>query len=93
MKISVILFIVKFYARNNIFQHGFGNFYFHLNISHWNFFVEIKSHLIGDVYVEDDDLTQNLPYDIQNAPLKKWEDKRWPNGVVPYVLTDTGFSK
>lgn len=61
-------------------------------------FVEIKSHLIGDVYVEDnaDDITQAHPDNPQHGPLKKKENKRWPNGVVPYSFVkegSTGFSK
>lgn len=45
---------------------------------------EIQEHLDGDVYVENDEEPQD---DGQSAPLEKWEKKRWPNGIVPYVLS------
>ena len=61
-------------------------------------FSEIKSRLSGDVYEEENDPITNIfkdgrDPDIQHAPLKKWENKRWPNGVVPYVIMSKEYSK
>ena len=57
--------------------------------------------MVGDVYIEDntnndDDIIQRHPDNPQYAPLKKTENKRWPNGVVPYSFVKEGstiFSK
>ncbi|XP_066936593.1 zinc metalloproteinase nas-14-like [Clytia hemisphaerica] len=59
---------------------------------------EIKSHLNGDVYEEEkeedslNNFNDDTNLDIQHAPLKKLENKRWPNGVVPYVIMSKEYT-